>query len=78
VVVDAFFCSAPMALVAWWYARAIEGFALEGAWLDDRMARTDGAIYLRERWAPLCCRRLSNSMAVRHGCRGQRWSALLK
>ena len=47
VVVDAIFCSAPMALVAWWYARAMEGFVLEGAWLDDRMARADGAIYLR-------------------------------
>ena len=40
-----------MALVAWWYARAVEGFALEGAWRDDRMARADGAIYLRV-WGP--------------------------
>ena len=46
-----FFCCAPMALVAWWYARAVEGFALEGAWRDDRMARADGAIYLRV-WGP--------------------------
>ena len=36
-----------MALVAWWHARVMEGFALEGAWLDDCMARADGAIYLR-------------------------------
>ena len=30
--------------------RATQGCALVGAWLDYRMARADGAIYLRVGW----------------------------
>ena len=47
-----------MAVVAWWlgwHARAAEGFALDGAWLDDRMARVDGAIYWGRRLRRRLC-----------------------
>ena len=38
------FCSAPMAVVAWVACKSDVCFALEGAWLDDPMARADGVI----------------------------------